>query len=131
MLKQLGLHLAIDDFGSGHSSLSYLRRFAIDKLKIDRCFVKDLREGSQDDAIITAIINLARSLGLSTVAEGVETREQQQLLCRRGCDLLQGYLFSEPVPASVMHNLLAQQTQASACETSCALSATRPTSPMQ
>jgi EAL domain-containing protein (putative c-di-GMP-specific phosphodiesterase class I) len=84
-----------------------LRRFAIDKLKIDRSFVVGLSHDAQDEAIITGVINLARSLGLHILAEGVETPAQQAVLCRHGCDVLQGYLFGRPMAAEHIAQLLA------------------------
>ena len=96
-LKDLGLSLALDDFGTGYSSLSYLRRFPIDTLKIDRSFVADTPEDADAVGIARSIVALARSLGMSTVAEGVESRAQAGFLRDLGVDALQGYLFSRPV----------------------------------
>ena len=97
-LKDIGVTLAIDDFGTGYSSLAYLKRFPIDVLKIDRAFVAQLEESAQDRAIVQLVIKMAHELGFSVVAEGVETHEQHRLLHAMSCDLLQGFLFSKPLP---------------------------------
>ncbi len=98
-LKRLGVQLSIDDFGTGFSSMNYLKRFCIDKLKIDKSFVRDLAVSPKDEAIVRTIIDLAHNLGLMVVAEGVETDAQRLLLRRYDCEVLQGYLISHPQPA--------------------------------
>ncbi|MCW5613191.1 MAG: EAL domain-containing protein [Rubrivivax sp.] len=98
-LAALGVRVAIDDFGTGHSSLSYLKRFAIDTLKIDRSFVSELPQDAEDCAIATAIVAMAHSLNMKVVAEGVETVEQADYLRGLGCNEIQGYLVSRPLPA--------------------------------
>jgi diguanylate cyclase (GGDEF)-like protein len=105
-LRKLGVHIGLDDFGTGYSSLAYLKRFPLDFVKIDRCFVAGLGHDPEDDAIVDAIISLSRALGLSTVAEGVETPEQLQHLRSLGCDRTQGYLFARPGPAASLDALL-------------------------
>jgi EAL domain-containing protein (putative c-di-GMP-specific phosphodiesterase class I) len=99
-LKAAGIYLSIDDFGTGYSSLSYLKGFPIDALKIDRSFVRDITQNSDDAAIATSIILLGQNLGLKVIAEGVETESQLSFLRILQCDEIQGFLFSPPVPAA-------------------------------
>lgn len=98
-LDQIGIKMSIDDFGIGYSSLSYLKKFKVYKLKIDQSFVRDITTDPEDKAIVAAIINMAQSLGLQTIAEGVETLEQLNYLCEQGCDEIQGYYYSRPLLA--------------------------------
>ena len=105
-LKKLGVKISMDDFGTGYSSLSHLRQFPIEELKIDKQFIKNISSNSDDTAIVTAIISMARSLNLRVVAEGVETEVQRQFLRDAGCDETQGYMYSRPIPAEEMEALL-------------------------
>ena len=109
-LSAMGVGLTIDDFGTGYSSLAYLKRYPIDKLKIDRCFVSEVTGAGHDLAITTAIIQMARSLKLETVAEGVETVEQMEALREMGCDQFQGFLISHPLPAQAIRAFIAPTT---------------------
>ncbi|VAW80607.1 diguanylate cyclase/phosphodiesterase (GGDEF & EAL domains) with PAS/PAC sensor(s) [hydrothermal vent metagenome] len=110
-LKQRGIRIAIDDFGTGYSSLSYLQRYPIDTLKIDRAFVKDIENNSEGVAITTTIIALAHNLQLHIVAEGVETNEQLEFLTALGCQDIQGFLFSKPLPYDDFCDLLENEAQ--------------------
>ncbi|OOG20613.1 diguanylate cyclase [Thioalkalivibrio denitrificans] len=105
-LHALGVRLAIDDFGTGYSSLNNLKHFPIDTLKIDRSFVRDIPGDNDDSAIVTAIVAMAKSLQLEVVAEGVESREQLEFLRRLGCEIVQGYYYSEPLPFDDFRKLL-------------------------
>jgi EAL domain-containing protein (putative c-di-GMP-specific phosphodiesterase class I) len=105
-LKERGIHLSIDDFGTGYSSLSNLKRISIDKLKIDRSFISDISDNPDATTIIEAIIAMAQSMNLQVLAEGVETLKQFDFLSEIGCDQIQGYLASKPVPAREMEQLL-------------------------
>ena len=107
-LKELGVRVSLDDFGTGYSSLSYLRSFPFDKIKVDRAFISDLKESSDHVVIVQAVVSIARALGMTTTAEGVETEEQQQFLTTLGCDEVQGYLYSAPVPIENVPELIAK-----------------------
>ena len=105
-IQSRGIRLAIDDFGTGYSSMSLMKQFPIDTIKIDRSFVCDLPENSEDRAIVQAIISMGKALAMTVVAEGVETAEQQAFLRDHACDEMQGFLFSKPLPASQLADLL-------------------------
>ena len=106
--RDAGLQVAIDDFGTGYSALSYLKKFDIDYLKIDQSFINNLAPDATDFALCEAIVVMAHKLGLKVIAEGVETEQQHDLLKQIGCDYAQGYLFSRPVPAADLDELLVQ-----------------------
>ncbi|MBU0779241.1 MAG: EAL domain-containing protein [Alphaproteobacteria bacterium] len=105
-LQELGVRIAMDDFGTGYSSLSYLQMFAFDKIKLDQSFVQELGKSSGATSIVRTVLDLGRSLGMVTTAEGVETASQRDYLTQQGCNQMQGYLFSRPVPAAEIKNLL-------------------------
>jgi EAL domain-containing protein (putative c-di-GMP-specific phosphodiesterase class I) len=107
-LNRLGVRLAIDDFGTGHSSLAYLKQFPVHEVKVDRVFVQGIAESPVDSAIVRAVIDLANAMGIATVAEGVETRDQVTELSRLGCEVAQGFYFSPPLRAEEFDELLAR-----------------------
>jgi len=113
-VKRLGVSISLDDFGTGYSSLSYLKGLPVDTVKIDRSFVRDVVMDGDDASITTAIILMAKALRLRVVAEGVETEEQMEFLSTRGCDEIQGFLFSPPVTADAIIELLRKDTDESA-----------------
>jgi EAL domain-containing protein (putative c-di-GMP-specific phosphodiesterase class I) len=108
-LREFGVRISMDDFGTGYSSLSYLRSFPFDKIKIDQSFVHDLALQGDSMAIIRAVTGLGKSLGIVTIAEGVETSEQLALLRAEGCTEVQGFLFSQPRPAAEVEKMLSEE----------------------
>ena len=100
----MGIQLSIDDFGTGHSSFLYLKNLPVDELKIDRGFILDLKPHSKDEMILESMIQLAVKLGLTVTVEGVESKEQADILCRLGCQQVQGYLFAMPMPIDELEN---------------------------
>ena len=109
-LKKMGIKIALDDFGTGYSSLSYLKNLPIDVLKIDQSFIREMTMGSKDARLASAIISMGHSLGQKIIAEGVETEQQLEYLTRRGCDIIQGYYFSPPLPVDKMTAILVAET---------------------
>jgi EAL domain-containing protein (putative c-di-GMP-specific phosphodiesterase class I) len=115
-LRELGVRIAMDDFGTGYSSLGYLQKFTFDTIKIDRSFVGAIERQSEAEAIVRAVVGLGHSLNIRTCAEGVETAGQFAFLEGEGCDEVQGYYFSRPVPAADLAQLLAAPASAQAIE---------------
>jgi EAL domain-containing protein (putative c-di-GMP-specific phosphodiesterase class I) len=113
-LRAAGIRIALDDFGTGYSSLSHLRQFEVDRVKIDRSFVNSIDRAEDSSAIIQAIVDLAQATGLSVTAEGVETQEQSNFLSGIGCNELQGFLLSRPMPVGQMDDLMGVQPRAKA-----------------
>ncbi len=124
-IGSLGVGLSVDDFGTGYSSLSYLKRFPLDCLKIDKSFIEDITTNPDDAAIATAIISMAGSLEIKVVAEGVESLAQLDFLRARGCDAMQGYYFSKPLPATALAAMLAKDTRLDVKQISAPAGATR------
>ncbi|WP_019535384.1 EAL domain-containing protein [Paenibacillus ginsengihumi] len=112
-LKQLGVRISIDDFGTGYSSLSYLKRFRVHTLKIDQSFIRDVTSDEDNAAIVTALIAMSRRLKMKSLAEGVETKEQLEFLIAQGCDEIQGFVFSRPMPAADFEQLMKENRQLS------------------
>ena len=113
-LRAIGVRIALDDFGTGYSSLSYLQRFPFDKIKIDRCFVKDIVESEASSTIVQAVVSIANVRNMTTTAEGVETEPQRMMLRALGCTDMQGYLFSPAKPAADIRKLLCSHDKRSA-----------------
>jgi EAL domain-containing protein (putative c-di-GMP-specific phosphodiesterase class I) len=113
-LRHLGVRIALDDFGTGYSSLSYLRRFPFDKVKIDRSFVQDVTEAQGSSPIVEAVVHMALAGNMTTTAEGVENEAQRDVLRQLGCNEMQGYLFSPPVPVERLANLFLSKNASAA-----------------
>ncbi|MCI5124339.1 MAG: EAL domain-containing protein, partial [Candidatus Electrothrix sp. AR5] len=108
-IRGLGVRIAIDDFGTGYSSLAYLKNFPVNTLKIDQAFITDIVHDSNDETIVASVLSMAESLNLKVVAEGVETKGQLELLRKMGCEEVQGYYFSKPLPPEGVAALLKEK----------------------
>ncbi|MOA21798.1 Phytochrome-like protein cph2 [compost metagenome] len=109
-LTELGINISVDDFGTGYSSFHYLKNFPIDRLKIDRSFVRDIQQDPSDAEIVAAIIAMAHNLNIQVIAEGVETEEQMNFLRKHHCDEMQGYYWSPPVSSMHIEQMLIQSS---------------------
>jgi EAL domain-containing protein (putative c-di-GMP-specific phosphodiesterase class I) len=113
-LREIGVHISLDDFGTGYSSLSYLQRIPFDKIKIDQSFIENVADNEVSLAIVQAVITVAKARNVITVAEGVETEQQRELLRMLGCSEMQGYLFSRPVPVQDLFQFFPTRAQRAA-----------------
>ena len=111
-LDEMGIKLLIDDFGTGYASLSYLQRYNFDSVKIDRSYISNILISKQDEKLVKAVIAMARSLGMSVVSEGVESKGQLDFLIKENCEYIQGYYFSKPVPSEEFTTLLKKMSKA-------------------
>jgi EAL domain-containing protein (putative c-di-GMP-specific phosphodiesterase class I) len=111
-LKKIGIHIALDDFGSGYSSLNYLRRLPLNVLKIDKSFIDFIHTDTESEGLVATIIDIAGNMGLEVIAEGVELQEQRDLLVSRGCSWMQGYLVAKPLPAAQIETFLQEHNKA-------------------
>jgi len=105
-IENMGIKLLIDDFGTGYASLSYLQRYNFDSIKIDRSYISNVLISKPDEKLVKAVIAMAKSLGMSVVSEGVESKGQLEFLVKENCEYIQGYYFSKPVPSDEFYNLL-------------------------
>jgi EAL domain-containing protein (putative c-di-GMP-specific phosphodiesterase class I) len=114
-IENMGIKLLIDDFGTGYASLSYLQRYNFDSIKIDRSYISNVLISKQDEKLVKAVIAMAKSLGVSVVSEGVESKGQLEFLVKQECEFIQGYYFSKPVPSDKFHHLLIKMNKLENC----------------